>query len=92
MPAAACWCSREILPIIWLISRCVMVTLRFAAEPSTSAVSCSKVFASRVGKFRNVRSCTCSLVRRSRAAENFDELERHVGMAAGETERSRAAR
>ncbi len=53
--------SRE-RPMIWLISRYVIATLRLAADASVSAVSRSRVLASRAGKFRKVTSCTCSLV------------------------------
>src|SRR5450759_2017337 len=53
------------------MSRCVILALR-----SCLSASCSRALARRAAALRNITSCTCSLVRRSRAHRNSMTLNK----------------
>ena len=70
--------SRD-LPMIWLSSRCVIATLRWAPS-SRFRRRRQQGLGELVGRLRKVTSWTCSLVRRS-ARTDLNELEGDVGLA-----------
>ena len=72
--------SRD-LPMIWLISRCVIVTFRIEACPSASAVIEARPFASR---WANPGMPHLAPARWSGAgaSKNLDDLHRQIGLTA----------